>query len=159
MREWLTPDAAATEHGNELSRAQVSQIFKWYMEDMKKNLSAKQQGSEMEILLELRRSQNETRGRARLRCKRYLDDRASSSAAFRYRATTSRATLRSRPRGCPRKLPECVGVAGSYRHCALAAPHNERVSRCCSKIRSRARPIRSRCCRATDKGSHSQSKV
>ena len=34
MREWLTPDAAATEHGNELSKAQVSQIFKWYMEDM-----------------------------------------------------------------------------------------------------------------------------
>ena len=44
MRERLPPDAAATEHGNELSKAQVKQIFKWYMEDMKKNLRAEQQG-------------------------------------------------------------------------------------------------------------------
>jgi hypothetical protein len=34
MRQWVTLDAAATEHGNELSKVQVSQIFKRYMEDM-----------------------------------------------------------------------------------------------------------------------------
>ena len=38
MRRWLTRDAAATEHGEQLSKAQVSHIFKLYMEDMKKSL-------------------------------------------------------------------------------------------------------------------------
>ena len=32
MRTWVTADAAATEHGEPLSKEQVSQIFKWYME-------------------------------------------------------------------------------------------------------------------------------
>ena len=33
-----TTDAAATEHGEQLSKAQVFQIFTWYMQDMKTNL-------------------------------------------------------------------------------------------------------------------------
>ena len=44
MREWLTPAAAATEHGDALSKAQATEIFKRYMEDMKKDLPADQQG-------------------------------------------------------------------------------------------------------------------
>ena len=44
MRERLTPNAAATEHSNELSKAQVTQIFRMYMEDMKKDPRADQQG-------------------------------------------------------------------------------------------------------------------
>jgi hypothetical protein len=43
MREWPTPNAAATEHSNELSKAQVTQIFQMYMEDMKKDLREDQQ--------------------------------------------------------------------------------------------------------------------
>jgi hypothetical protein len=38
MRTWVTNAAAATEHSEEFSKAQVTQIFKWYMEDMKKTL-------------------------------------------------------------------------------------------------------------------------
>ena len=45
MREWLTPNAAATEHSNELSEAHVTHIFQTYMEDIKKDLRADQQGN------------------------------------------------------------------------------------------------------------------
>jgi hypothetical protein len=44
MRERLTPNAAATEHSNELDKAHVSQIFKMYMEDIKKEERADQLG-------------------------------------------------------------------------------------------------------------------
>ena len=44
MRELLIPDAAVTEHSNELSKAQVTQIFQMYMQDMKKDLRADQEG-------------------------------------------------------------------------------------------------------------------
>ena len=44
MREWLTPNAAATEHSNVLDKAQVNEIFKMYMEDIKKAERADQQG-------------------------------------------------------------------------------------------------------------------
>ena len=44
MRTWLTHDAAATEHGYEFSKTQVTEIFKLYMEDMKKNLRPDQLG-------------------------------------------------------------------------------------------------------------------
>ena len=42
MRTWVPTGAAATEHGEQLSTAQVSQIFKLYMEDMKKTLGPEQ---------------------------------------------------------------------------------------------------------------------
>ena len=42
MRTRVTTDAAATEHGEHLSKAQVSTIFKCYMEDMKKTLRPEQ---------------------------------------------------------------------------------------------------------------------
>ena len=122
---------------------------------------------EMEILQELRPQQNERGCWAHVRCKRYLDDRASSSAAvcYRataivcYRATTRRAALCSRPRGSPRSHSECAGMAGSYRHCASEPPRNARVSGYSAKVRNRARPIRSLYYRARDKSSRSQSKV
>jgi len=39
MRTWVNSGfAASTEHGEQLSKDQVSQIFKWYMEDMKTTL-------------------------------------------------------------------------------------------------------------------------
>ena len=38
MRERLLPTAAATEHGHELSKEQVTQIFQQYMDDFKKDL-------------------------------------------------------------------------------------------------------------------------
>ena len=44
MREGLTPAAAATEHGQELSKGQVTQIFRQYMQEMKKDLRPDQQG-------------------------------------------------------------------------------------------------------------------
>ena len=44
MREWLQPNVVATEHSKELSKAQVSEIFKMYMEDMKKDRREDQQG-------------------------------------------------------------------------------------------------------------------
>ena len=44
MRERLTSNAAVIEHSNELSKAQVTQIFQMYMEDMKKDRRADQQG-------------------------------------------------------------------------------------------------------------------
>jgi endonuclease/exonuclease/phosphatase family metal-dependent hydrolase len=44
MREMVIPRAAATEHGIELSRTEVSQIFTRYMDDMKKTLRPDQQG-------------------------------------------------------------------------------------------------------------------
>ena len=47
MREGLTPAAAATtEHGHELSKQQVTQIFRRYMKDMKKDLRPDQLGKE-----------------------------------------------------------------------------------------------------------------
>ena len=36
--------AAATEHGEQLSKDQVSQIFKWYMEEMKTTIRPDQLG-------------------------------------------------------------------------------------------------------------------
>ena len=44
MREWLPPNAAATEHSKELSKAEVTEIFKMYMDEMKKDLREDQQG-------------------------------------------------------------------------------------------------------------------
>ena len=44
MRTWLPPDAAATEHGYEFSKEQVTQIFRLYMNEMKKNLRKDQLG-------------------------------------------------------------------------------------------------------------------
>ena len=43
MREMVIPHAAATEHGIELSKKQVSQIFTRYMDDMKKTLRPEQE--------------------------------------------------------------------------------------------------------------------
>ena len=43
-REWLKPNAAATEHSAEFSKEQVTNIFKLYMEEMKKTLRPDQQG-------------------------------------------------------------------------------------------------------------------
>ena len=43
-RQWVTPDAAATEHGKELSKEQVTQIFKLHMNEMQKNLRKYQLG-------------------------------------------------------------------------------------------------------------------
>ena len=43
-REWLTPNAAATEHSAEFSKEQVTDIFKLYMEEMKKTLRPDQRG-------------------------------------------------------------------------------------------------------------------
>ena len=37
MRTWVTTDATATEHGEQLSGCQVSQIFRLYMEELKTN--------------------------------------------------------------------------------------------------------------------------
>ena len=45
MRTRLTTDAAATEHGVQLSKAQVSQIFKWYKDDMMTTLRPDQLNS------------------------------------------------------------------------------------------------------------------
>ena len=47
MREGLTPAAAATEHGNELSKERVTQIFRQYMEDMQKDLRPHEQGQKL----------------------------------------------------------------------------------------------------------------
>ena len=44
MREMVIPRVAATEHGIELSKTEVSQIFTKYMDDMKKTLCPNQQG-------------------------------------------------------------------------------------------------------------------
>ena len=53
MRDWLTPEAAATEHGaeaaatehsDELSKAQVKQIFNRYVNDVKHNMRGDQRG-------------------------------------------------------------------------------------------------------------------
>ena len=38
MRTWVTTDAAATEHSEHMSKAQLSQIFRQYMADMKTTL-------------------------------------------------------------------------------------------------------------------------
>ena len=38
MRARVAPDAAATEHGEPLSRDQVTQIFMYYMQDLKASL-------------------------------------------------------------------------------------------------------------------------
>ena len=43
-REWLTPNAAATEHSAEFSKEQVTDIFKLYMEEMKNTLRPDQRG-------------------------------------------------------------------------------------------------------------------
>ena len=42
MRAWVMTDAAATEHGEHLSKDQVSKIFQLYMKDMKKTLRPEQ---------------------------------------------------------------------------------------------------------------------
>jgi hypothetical protein len=42
MRTWVTTDATATEHGEQLSGCQVSQIFRLYMEELKTNLRPEQ---------------------------------------------------------------------------------------------------------------------
>ena len=34
MRTWVTTDATATEHGEQLDKDQVSQIFRFYVQDM-----------------------------------------------------------------------------------------------------------------------------
>ena len=44
MREMVIPHAAATEHGIELSKDQVTEIFRKYMADMEKDLRPDQQG-------------------------------------------------------------------------------------------------------------------
>ena len=43
MRKWL-PSTAATEHSKELSKAEVTQIFDWYKDELKKDLRPDQQG-------------------------------------------------------------------------------------------------------------------
>lgn len=44
-REWLTLNAAATEHSAEFSEEQVTDIFKLYMEEMKNTLRPEHQGN------------------------------------------------------------------------------------------------------------------
>ncbi len=44
MPATVLPHGAATEHANELSKAQVTQLFRAYMDDMKKTLRPEQKG-------------------------------------------------------------------------------------------------------------------
>ena len=44
MRTRVTADAAATEHGEQLSKVKQDQIYKYYMEDLKKHLRPEQRG-------------------------------------------------------------------------------------------------------------------
>ena len=81
-----TAAAAATEHGTELSKAEVTLVFKQYMEDLKTELRPDQLDMKMDILQILHRGQNETHGWTHLRGQRHLDDRPSSTALVCYRA-------------------------------------------------------------------------
>ena len=74
-----TAAAAATEHGTELSKAEVTLVFKQYMEDLKTELRPDQLGKKWDILQILHRGQNETHGWTHLRGQRHLEDRPSSS--------------------------------------------------------------------------------
>ncbi len=144
MRTRVTPDATATEHGEQLSNDQVSQIFKCYLQDMKTELRPDQFNKPWTYYkscaeAKMRREAGRT----------FVANAiwAPSIAIVCYKATR-RAAIRTRPGSRPRSYSQCVELVRPYCQFAQATPDNARVSRCFAKIRSCARRIRSHCYRA-----------
>ena len=101
-----TAAAAATEHGTELSKAEVTLVFEQYMEDLKTELRPDQLGKKWTCYKSCTEAKNETHGWTHLRGQRHLDDRPSSSALVCYRAARS-AAIPTRPGSRPRRHSQC----------------------------------------------------
>ena len=86
MRERLTPNAAATEHSNELNKAQVTQVFKMYIEDINKEKRADQQGKTWAYYKSCTEAKMR-REAGHVFVANAVEDRAALSAAICYRAT------------------------------------------------------------------------
>ena len=133
MREMVIPHANATEHGIEFDKTQVTQIFKKYMDDMKKNLRPNQLGKKWAYYksiaeAKMRREAGHvyianaiwTIGLPRM--EQFATDQA------RFSATDQDAQLSDQDLEALPWAIQSVGMAGSCRRCVSQTPQNSRVS-------------------------------
>ena len=163
MREPVIPRAGATRHSIEMSKTEVSQIFKKYVDDMKKTLLPGQEGKKWAYYKSCAEAKMKLEAGHRFIAGAIWTIGFSSSATVCYRSsagcnTTRRAALSSGFRSSPTGHSECAGMAESCLRRASRPPQNATVSWSIAKIRGRTLAIRPLCYRAWDQSSQSQSK-
>ena len=139
-----TAAAAATEHGTELSKAEVTLVFEQYMEDLKTELRPDQLGKKWTCYKSCTEAKNETHGWTHLQCPRLLQ----SSEVSGYPHKTWK----------PSQTPFTV-LNWLDRLARAVQRGHERVSRRSAQGRRGTRRVGSLCYRARGTHSHPHSEV